>query len=78
MGSHYMQNADREFLVRVSYMEIYNEIIRDLLNPGQQENLKIHEDLERGVFVGNLTETVVSSGRKILRHMENGQSMDLT
>ena len=36
------KNAHREFLLRVSYMEIYNEIITDLLNP-LNTNLKIHE-----------------------------------
>jgi hypothetical protein len=27
------QHAEREFLLRISYMEIYNETLRDLLNP---------------------------------------------
>jgi centromeric protein E len=36
------QTPDREFLLRVSYLEIYNEVIRDLLNPGE-EGLKVHE-----------------------------------
>ena len=34
---------NREFLLRVSYMEIYNEIIKDLLKPGN-DNLKIHQN----------------------------------
>lgn len=34
---------DREFLLRVSYLEIYNEIIKDLLSP-ENDNLKIHEN----------------------------------
>lgn len=33
----------REFLLRVSYLEIYNETIRDLLAP-ENFDLKIHED----------------------------------
>ena len=32
----------REFLLRISYLEIYNEIIKDLLNK-ENVNLKIHE-----------------------------------
>jgi centromeric protein E len=36
------QNPEREFLLRVSYLEIYNEVIKDLLNP-ENSNLKIHE-----------------------------------
>lgn len=34
------QTPTREFLLRVSYLEIYNEIIRDLMN-AQATNLKI-------------------------------------
>ncbi|RRT49623.1 hypothetical protein B296_00052282 [Ensete ventricosum] len=37
--------TDREFLIRVSYMEIYNEEINDLLTLGNQK-LPIHESLE--------------------------------
>jgi len=42
IGLHYIQTPEREFLLRVSYLEIYNEVIRDLLTPGSS-NLKIHE-----------------------------------
>ncbi|KAG0307644.1 hypothetical protein BGZ98_010166 [Dissophora globulifera] len=37
------ENSDREFLLRVSYLEIYNESIRDLLSP-ESIDLRIHED----------------------------------
>ncbi|KAF8963817.1 hypothetical protein BGZ46_000915 [Entomortierella lignicola] len=37
------ENSDREFLLRVSYLEIYNETIRDLLSP-EAIDLRIHED----------------------------------
>jgi hypothetical protein len=43
------QAADREFLIRVSYMEIYNEEINDLLTLGS-EKLPIHESLEVNVI----------------------------
>lgn len=36
---------DREFLLRMSYMEIYNEEINDLLAP-EHRKLQIHENLE--------------------------------
>jgi centromeric protein E len=39
------QTEDREFLIRVSYMEIYNEEINDLLNIEGQK-LEIHENLK--------------------------------
>lgn len=40
-----LQIEDREFLVRVSYMEIYNEEINDLLAPDNRK-LQIHESVE--------------------------------
>jgi hypothetical protein len=39
--------SEREFLIRVSYMEIYNEEINDLLVVESQK-LQIHESLEVG------------------------------
>lgn len=41
------QASDREFLIRVSYLEIYNEEINDLLVVENQK-LQIHESLEVG------------------------------
>ncbi|KAH6569061.1 hypothetical protein BASA62_005099 [Batrachochytrium salamandrivorans] len=61
-------NQDNEFLLRVSYLEIYNEIIRDLLDPANV-NLKIHETANRDIFVGNLSENVVSSASQGNRHI---------
>lgn len=39
------QASDREYLIRVSYMEIYNEEIKDLLCPDSRK-LQIHENIE--------------------------------
>ncbi|KAG0485244.1 hypothetical protein HPP92_009323 [Vanilla planifolia] len=39
------ETPSREFLLRVSYLEIYNEVVNDLLNPAGQ-NLRIREDLQ--------------------------------
>lgn len=39
-----------EFQVKVSMCEIYNEKIKDLQNP-KQDNLKIHEEKGKGVYV---------------------------
>src|SRR6195952_1656641 len=49
-----------EYTVRVSYMEIYMERIRDLLQP-QNDNLPIHEEKNRGVYVKGLLEVYVTS-----------------
>ena len=49
-----------EYTVRVSYMEIYMEKIRDLLAP-LNDNLPIHVEKSRGVYVKGLLEIYVSS-----------------
>jgi centromeric protein E len=62
----------REFLIRVSYLEIYNEIIKDLLNP-ERDNLKIHETPDREIFVGNLTEEIVLSPEDVSQLLIRGE-----
>lgn len=51
--------SNLEFTVKVSFMEIYMEKIRDLLYPSS-DNLPIHED-KRGVYVKGIKEVYVSS-----------------
>ncbi|XP_044971684.1 kinesin-like protein KIN-7L [Hordeum vulgare subsp. vulgare] len=65
--------ADREFLIRVSYMEIYNEEINDLLTLGS-EKLPIHESLERGVYVSGLREEIVNNAEQVLQLLELGEA----
>lgn len=52
------------FECRCSFLEIYNEKIMDLLNPGTQD-LSIREDIKRGIYVENLTERPVSSAEEV-------------
>ncbi|XP_057785128.1 kinesin-like protein KIN-7O isoform X2 [Salvia miltiorrhiza] len=67
------QEMDREFLLRMSYLEIYNEEINDLLAP-EHRKLQIHESIERGIFVAGLREEIVASAEQILELMEFGES----
>lgn len=60
-----------EYTVRVSYMEIYMEKIRDLLAP-QNENLPVHEEKSRGVYVKGLLEIYVSSVSEVYEVMRRG------
>ncbi|KAK7321625.1 hypothetical protein VNO77_32451 [Canavalia gladiata] len=64
--------SDREFLIRVSYMEIYNEEINDLLVVENQK-LPIHESLERGVFVAGLREEIVNNAEQVLNLIQAGE-----
>ncbi|KAJ7774848.1 kinesin heavy chain [Mycena metata] len=64
-------DAHLEYLVKVSYMEIYLERIRDLLAP-QNDNLQVHEDKAKGVYVKNLSDYYVSSAREVYEIMRTG------
>lgn len=60
-----------EYTVRVSYMEIYMERIRDLLMP-QNDNLPVHEEKSRGVYVKGLMEIYVASVQEVYEVMKRG------
>ncbi|CAK3745884.1 Kinesin heavy chain [Lecanosticta acicola] len=60
-----------EFTVKVSYMEIYMEKIRDLLVPNN-DNLAVHEDKQRGVYVKGLGEFYVGSVGEVYQVLERG------
>ena len=66
-----------EYTVRVSYMEIYMEKIRDLLVP-QNDNLPVHEEKSRGVYVKGLLEIYVSSVQEVYEVMRRGGSARAT
>ncbi|KAK7819394.1 hypothetical protein U0070_025422, partial [Myodes glareolus] len=65
---------EREFLLRVSYMEIYNETITDLLCSAQKmKPLIIREDINRNVYVADLTEEVVYTAEMALKWITTGE-----
>ncbi|XP_022149413.1 kinesin-like protein KIN-7K, chloroplastic [Momordica charantia] len=65
------ETPNREFLLRVSYLEIYNEVVNDLLNPAGQ-NLRIREDAQ-GTFVEGIKEEVVLSPAHVLSLIAAGE-----
>ncbi|XP_071731361.1 kinesin-like protein KIN-7E, chloroplastic [Rutidosis leptorrhynchoides] len=66
------ETPGREFLLRVSYLEIYNEVINDLLNPTGQ-NLRIRED-NQGTYVEGIKEEVVLSPAHALSLIASGEA----
>ena len=55
-----LQNyKSKEFKIQISYIEIYNEEIRDLL--GNREELKLHEDPVKGVIIQGVKEISVDN-----------------
>ena len=68
------QEADpaTKFTVEVSYIEIYNEKVRDLLNPKNQGNLRVREHPSLGPYVEDLSKLVVSSFDEMMTLMDEG------
>ncbi|GIL51788.1 hypothetical protein Vafri_7705 [Volvox africanus] len=66
-----------KYLVRSSYLQIYNEVVSDLLKP-ERSSLSIREDRRRGVFVEGLSEWVVRSPAEVYQLMQRGQSLRAT
>ncbi|XP_047580597.1 kinesin-like protein KIF17 isoform X3 [Lutra lutra] len=61
-----------KFLVRASYLEIYNEDVRDLLGTDTKQKLELKEHPERGVYVKGLSMHTVHSVAQCERIMETG------
>ena len=58
--------------VEVSYLEIYNERVRDLLNPSTKGNLRVREHPSTGPYVEDLAKLVVQSFPEIENLMDEG------
>jgi len=71
--SHIAEDRHRVYLIRVSFIEIYNEEVRDLLVSGKTDNvLAIREDPQRGVFV-NCNENIVTDLDNLLGTLFAGE-----
>ncbi|KAF4317895.1 hypothetical protein G195_008826 [Phytophthora kernoviae 00238/432] len=72
------RRSDVEFLVRVSYLEVYNETIRDLLVSGsmngkpRDSTVHVREHPVTGVFTDN-SECVVTDVRSVLQALRDGE-----
>ena len=79
--------GDREFLLRVSYMEIYNEQIFDLLappppegrgngpaSPARQSSIRIFESKAEGVVIRGLKEEIVTSPEQVFALLAAGEA----
>ncbi|XP_054844262.1 kinesin-like protein KIF13B isoform X2 [Eublepharis macularius] len=67
------ENEEQSFKVEVSYMEIYNEKVRDLLDPkGSRQSLKVREHNVYGPYVDGLSKLAVASYKDIESLMSEG------
>ncbi|XP_039583796.1 kinesin-like protein KIF1A isoform X9 [Passer montanus] len=65
-------NDNMSYSVEVSYMEIYCERVRDLLNPKNKGNLRVREHPLMGPYVEDLSKLAVTSYNDIQDLMDSG------
>ena len=62
-----------KYIIKVSYTEIYNETVNDLIDPSKK-NLEIRESGNKGIFVNNLSEITVNNVDKAMQLLNKGES----
>ncbi|XP_005174158.1 kinesin-like protein KIF3B isoform X2 [Danio rerio] len=70
--THISRSQNQQYLVRASYLEIYQEEIRDLLSKDQARRLELKERPDTGVYVKDLSSFVTKSVREIEHVMNVG------
>ena len=66
------------FRTQVSYLEIYNERVKDLLQKDASHSLKVREHPTSGPYVQNLSKHLVMNFSDILNLMEQGNNVRTT
>ncbi len=67
------QGQNLQYLVRASFLELYNEEIRDLLSKGAKK-LDIREKPNQGVYVKDLSYFMIESPADLKKRLEQGSS----
>lgn len=71
-GRSAVRDPNQSATVEVSYLEIYNEKVRDLLNPKTKGNLRVREHPVLGPYVEDLAKLAVTSFEQIESLMDAG------
>ena len=70
-------NENTKFIIRASFLQIYNENISDLLKP-EKKNLQIREDKKKGIYVDSLSEWAVRSPIDLYALLKRGTNFRTT
>lgn len=75
---HAVNDPNQSATVEVSYLEIYNERVRDLLNPKPKGNLRVREHPVMGPYVEDLAKLAVTSFEQIEGLMDAGNKYSIS
>jgi kinesin family protein 18/19 len=68
--------SDSKFKVRLNYVEIYNETLRDLLNNGA--TLELREDPNKGCTLAGVNDVEVADSREVFKLLMKGNKLRTT
>ena len=70
---HALDSNDTEYSVKVSFIELYNEELRDLLGVEEDKKVKLFEDTaKKGVVIQGMEETLITSAEEGIQRLRNG------
>lgn len=64
---------NKQFLVKVSFLELYNEEIRDLLAKNVKNKLDIRENPDTGVYIKDLSKFMIESPIEMREKLLHGR-----
>lgn len=68
------QNKKTKFVLKASYLQIYMEVVSDLLSsPTNSKTLQIRENKNKGMFVEGLSEWTIRSPRDVCELLKKGE-----
>lgn len=68
------EGLSRKFLLRCSFLEIYNEEVRDLLGKDPNKALEVREDKKKGTYVKDLSYTPLKFQEEIAVCLDKGNT----
>uniref|UniRef100_A0A673HDK1 Kinesin-like protein n=1 Tax=Sinocyclocheilus rhinocerous TaxID=307959 RepID=A0A673HDK1_9TELE len=70
--THISRSQNQQYLVRASYLEIYQEEVRDLLTKDHSKKLELKESADSGVYIKDLSSFVTKNVKEIEHVMNVG------
>ena len=71
-------DKNKDYLIMCSYLELYNEELRDLLNFNDKMKLELRESPEKGIFVKDLKKVAVTSAGEMMKYIKIGNQNRVT
>jgi hypothetical protein len=62
---------ERDYKIKVSYIDVYNEILKDLLNE-KNDNLDLREDSVKGVCISGVLEIMTTNTDDLMKYIRQG------